>query len=164
MNDICLHSKSLFVYRGFTFDGIISLTDIQGKPFLISKGDEIIFGIKKSLKAGGENDDNELTITLNCDDEIMGEYPFKLTPEKTSVLSGKYYYYVSVNFADGDQYQAVPYSVLHADMTAALDYSPHNNKITGTIPRKTSCCRTDGKTCGGGSECSCISNLTKGEI
>ena len=132
-------AKDLYLYTGSTFDGCISLEDIHGKPFYISEGYEIIFFVKKSAKTDVKETTQsvkELSLTLTADDEVMGEYPFKLDPETTETLSGDYYYYVSVRFADGDYYQIVPYTPLHASIPyAVIQYNEDKNKIKAKVPR-----------------------------
>lgn len=126
-------TKELIVYTGSTFDGCIVIRDIHGKPFYISEGDEITFFIKK---ANEETVEKPVQITLTCDEEIMGEYPFKLSPEDTSKLNGNYYYYVFIRFADGDYYQVVPHTPLKAQTPfGVLDYCENKNKIIAQVPR-----------------------------
>lgn len=135
--------ENLKVYRGTTFDGSIRLTDISGKPFLISQGDQIIFGVKKKLIPDidtNKDPEDVLTKILTCEDEFMGEYPFKFTPDETKLPKDKYYYYVAVRFVDGDYYQVAPYSLFEVKLPIALSYHADDNKITGVVPRKMTIC------------------------
>ena len=132
MNNIPL-SKDLYIYTGSTFDGCLIIRDIHNNPYFISEGDEITLFIKKADK--GTNDE-PMQITLTHEDEIMGEYPFKLSAEKTSSLKGDYYYYVFINFADGDKYQIVPHTPLKARIPhGVLCYSQNKNTIIAQVPR-----------------------------
>ncbi len=131
--------ENLKVYRGTTFNGCIKLKDLFGEDFLISKGDKIIFGVKENIKLNPETNDefdDILTKTITIDDEIMGEYPFKFSPKDTKLALKTYYYYVAIQFADGDYYQVAPYSSFEVKMPIGLSYSPNDNKIVGCVPRK----------------------------
>ena len=140
--DVELHhfqafSKDLFLYSGSTFVGSIILEDIHGHPFFISKEDKIFLFIKKIQKNSCETTiEPPLTLTLTSDDEINGEYPFKLNPDTTRELNGDYYYYAYIRFADGDYYQIVPHTHLHASVPyGVIEYSENKNKLHARVPR-----------------------------
>ncbi len=134
MYNINLYTKDLYVYRGSTFDGSICLEDIHGEPFCISEGDEIILYIEKAIKNPEQSD--PFTLTLNNRDEVCGRYPFKLEPEITEAFSGDYYYYIYIRFADGDYYQIVPYTPLHACIPyGVINYCENKNLIRARVPR-----------------------------
>lgn len=125
-------TKDLLIYTGSTFDGSIVIKDVHGEPFYISEGDEIIFFIKKV----GNTTENPTQIILTCDDEIMGQYPFKLSSDDTEKMKGDYYYYAYIRFADGDYYQIIPYTPLHASVPyGILQYQEDKNKIYAQVPR-----------------------------
>lgn len=126
-------AKHLYLYTGSTFDGSIVIKDVHGEPFLISEGDEITFIIKKADKTAY---DEPIRITITYEDEVSGEYPFKLSPEETSNLSGDYYYCAFIRFADGDYYQIVPNTSLKASVPyGALSYYENKNQIIAQVPR-----------------------------
>lgn len=130
-------SEPLFVYSGSTFDGCISLEDLHKKPFYISEGDELILFIqKKSKKNSTEKEEQALSFTFTCNDEIAGKYPFKLSPETTASLNGDYDYYVCLKFADGDYYQIVPHTTLRASVPyGVIEYYEEKNHIHAIVPR-----------------------------
>lgn len=126
-------AKDLYIYTGSTFDGSIVIKDVHGEPFLISDGDEITFFIKKADKNSTEE---PVQITITYEDEVSGEYPFKLTPEKTTKLSGDYYYSAFIRFSDGDYYQIVPNTPLKAKVPmGVLSYCENKNQIIAQVPR-----------------------------
>lgn len=130
---IILCAKDLHLYTGSTFDGSIVIKDIHGEPFLISEGDEITLFIKKADKTSTEE---PVQIALSCEDEIIGEYPFQLSPEETSDLNGDYYYSAFIRFADGDYYQIVPNTPLKAHIPyGVLSYCENKNQIIAQVPR-----------------------------
>ena len=112
-------AKDLYIYTGSNYDGSIVIKDVHNEPFLISEGDEITFFIKKANK---KSTDEPVQITLTYEDEVSGEYPFKLTPDETAELSGDYYYSAFIRFADGDYYQIVPNTPLKAKIKSLLKY------------------------------------------
>ena len=130
-------TRELFVYSGSTFDGCIALRDIHDKPFFISREDQIFFSVKKIIKGtNGITTEESLMITITSDDEINGEYPFKLNPDQTNALCGDYYYCAYLRFADGDYYQIVPHSLLQASVPHGdIVYSENKNLIYGLVPR-----------------------------
>ena len=131
--NIISFAKDLHLYSGSTFDGSIVIKDVHGEPFLISEGDEITFVIKKVNKTAA---DEPIQITITYEDEVNGEYPFKLSPEETSGLSGDYYYSVFIRFADGDYYQIVPNMSLKASIPySVLSYYENKNQIIAQVPR-----------------------------
>ena len=117
----------------------VSLLKIYMVSRFISLRAMKLFFVKKSAKSDvkeATQSVKELSLTLTADDEVMGEYPFKLDPETTETLNGDYYYYVSVRFADGDYYQIVPYTPLHASIPyAVIEYNEDKNKIKAKVPR-----------------------------
>ena len=122
-------TKDLFLYTGSTFDGRIVIEDIHGQPFYISEGDTITFFIET-------NGAFPVQVTLTSDDEVMGEYPFKLTPDQTASLEGIYDYCAYIDFADGDRYQIVPHTPLLAFKPyGVLNYSDNRNRIPAKVPR-----------------------------
>lgn len=126
-------AKDLRLYTGSTFYGSIVIKDVHGKPFMISEGDEITLFIKKTDKTSA---DNPVQITLTCENEVSGEYPFKMTPEETSELKGDYYYSAFIRFADGDYYQIVPDTPLKAKVPlGVLSYCENKNRIFAQVPR-----------------------------
>lgn len=132
MNNISF-AKDLYLYTGSTFDGNIVIKDIHGKPYLISEGDEIILFIKKADPYSAES---VVQLTLTYEDEVAGEYPFKLSPEETAVLNGDYIYSVFIRFADGDYYQIVPETSLTAGVPyGAVSYYENKNMIIAQVPR-----------------------------
>ena len=113
-------AKDLYLYTGSTFDGSIIIKDVHGEPFLISEGDEITFLIKKADKNSTKE---PVPITITFEDKVNGEYPFKLTPEKTSDLKGDYY-------------QIVPNTPLKAKIPmGVLSYCENKNQIIAQVPR-----------------------------
>lgn len=124
-------------YKGFTVDGSIRLKDPFGNFYMIGEGDEIVFGITDSP----ESRNDIINVVLTADDEIMAEYPFKLYAQYTDI-EGRLYYYVAVNFADGDSYLAVPYTPFRPE-TKAVDYAPERNIIYGQVPRMLVITETD---------------------
>ncbi len=63
-------------------------------------------------------------------------YPFKILPEITATLYGLYFYSVSVHFADGDIYTAVPFTRLHASFPfTCMNIHGHRNHIVAVVPR-----------------------------
>lgn len=126
-------AKDLYLYTGSTFDGSIVIKDIHGEPFIISEGDELTFFIKKADKT---STDEPVQITITYDDEVSGEYPFKLTPEETAKLSGDYYYSAFIRFSDGDYYQIIPNTPLKAKVPiGVLSYCENKNRIVAQVPR-----------------------------
>ena len=109
------------------------MRDIHGEVFFLSEGDTVKFRITKA-----ENDTftDVFTLNLTADDEVQGKYPFKISSEVTDTLYGLYYYSVSVCFADGDVYTAVPFTKLHAVLPLrCIGYHEQKNEIVGMIPR-----------------------------
>lgn len=126
-------AKDLYIYTGSNFDGSIVIKDVHNEPFLISEGDEITFFIKKANK---KSTDEPVQITLTYEDEVSGEYPFKLTPDETAELNGDYYYSAFIRFADGDYYQIVPNTPLKAKIPfGVLSYCENKNQIIAQVPR-----------------------------
>ena len=126
-------AKDLYLYTGSTFDGSIVIKDVHGEPFLISEGDELTFFIKKADKS---STDEPVQITITYEDEVSGEYPFKLTQEETAKLSGEYYCSAFIRFSDGDYYQIVPNTLLKAKIPlGVLSYSENKNRIVAQVPR-----------------------------
>lgn len=126
-------AKDLYLYTGSTFDGSIVIKDVHGEPFMISEGDKITFFIKKDDKNSTEE---PVQITITFEDEVNGEYPFKLTPEETAKLSGEYYYSAFIRFSDGDYYQIVPNTPLKAKVPlGVLSYCENKNQIIAQVPR-----------------------------
>lgn len=126
-------AKDLCLYTGSTFDGSIVIRDVHGKPFLISEGDKLTFFIKKADKNSTEE---PVQITITYEDEVSGEYPFKLTPEETAKLNGEYYYSAFIRFSDGDYYQIVPNTPLKAKVPlGVLSYCENKNQIIAQVPR-----------------------------
>ncbi len=126
-------AKDLYLYTGSTFDGSIVIKDVHGEPFMISDGDELTFFIKKADKT---STDEPVQITITYEDEVSGEYPFKLTPEGTAKLSGDYYYSAFIRFSDGDYYQIVPNTPLKAKVPiGVLSYCENKNRIIAQVPR-----------------------------
>ena len=126
-------NNELFLYTGSTFDGCIVIKDVHGEPFIMSDGDHILFCIKR---AGEKTSVNAVQIMINWEDEIEGEYPFKLPPEMTAELNGAYYYYAFIEFADGDKYQIVPHTPLKAHVPyGTLSYCECKNRIIAQVPR-----------------------------
>ena len=132
MNNIPF-TKDLNLYTGSTFDGSIVIKDVHGEPFMISEGDEITFIIEKAEKNPTEE---AIQIKITFQDEVSGEYPFKLDPAETAGLSGEYYYSAFIRFADGDYYQIVPNTPLTASVPyGALSYRENKNRIIAQVPR-----------------------------
>ena len=126
-------AKDLYLYTGSTFYGSIVIKDVHGEPFLISEGDELTFFIKKADKS---STDEPVQITITYEDEVSGEYPFKLTQEETAKLSGEYYYSAFIRFSDGDYYQIVPNTPLKANVPlGVLSYCENKNQIIAQVPR-----------------------------
>ena len=91
-------AKDLYLYTGSTFDGSLIIKDVHGEPYMIDRDDEIRLYFKPLDK---NSEKEEVQISLTANDEIMGEYPFKLTAEETESIEGEYEYYAFVHFADG---------------------------------------------------------------
>ena len=128
-----MYPDELYIYRHSVFDGCITLRDIHGKVFLISDGDTLNFRI---VKAENDTFTDVFTLNLTADDEVQGKYPFKISSEVTDTLYGLYYYSVSVGFADGDVYTAVPFTKLHAVLPLrCIGYHEQKNEIVGIVPR-----------------------------
>ena len=126
-------AKDLYLYTGSTFDGSIVIKDVHGEPFMISDDDEITFFIKKADKNSSEE---PVQIKITYEDEVNGEYPFKLSPEETSDLKGDYYYSAFIRFSDGDYYQIVPNTPLKAKVPiGVLSYCENKNRIVAQVPR-----------------------------
>ena len=126
-------AKDLYLYTGSTFDGSIIIKDVHGEPYMIDQDDEIRLYFKPVDNDSGKE---TVQITLTSNDEIMGEYPFKLTAEITESIEGDYEYYAFVHFADGDRYQIVPRTPLHARVPRiAVCYSENKNTIFAQVPR-----------------------------
>jgi len=126
-------AKDLYLYTGSTFDGSIMIKDVHGEPFLISEDDEIYFFIEKADK---KSTDEPVQITITYEDEVSGEYPFKLTPEETACLKGDYYYSAFICFSDGDYYPIVPKTPLKAKVPmGVLSYCENKNQIIAQVPR-----------------------------
>ena len=100
---------------------------------MIDQDDEIKLYFKPMDNNSGKE---TVQISLTSNDEIMGEYPFKLTAEQTESIEGEYEYYAFVYFADGDRYQIIPRTPLHASIPRiAVSYSENKNTIFGQVPR-----------------------------
>ena len=126
-------AKDLYVYKGSTFDGSIVIRDVHGEPFIISEGDEITVFIRPADKS---SDEAALQFIVTFEDEVAGEYPFKLAPEETAGLNGEYFYSAFIRFSDGDYYQIVPDTPLKAQVPeGVLSYCENKNRIVAQVPR-----------------------------
>lgn len=132
--------KDLNIYRGTTFEGYISLTDMSGNCYLTSDGDELIFGVREGLasaaEANGESEDI-LRCVITPEDEIMGVYPFIFTPEQTMLPEKTYYYYAAVRFSDGEYYLVTAYSAFDVKNPGVISCTPEKNRISGIVPKDT---------------------------
>ena len=80
-------AKDLYLYTGSTFHGSLIIKDVHGEPYMIDQDDEIRLYFKPVDNDSGKE---TVQITLTSNDEIMGEYPFKLTAEITESIEGDY--------------------------------------------------------------------------
>ena len=126
-------TKDLYLYTGSTFDGRLVIKDVHGEPYMIDQDDDVKLYFKPVGKDSGKE---TVQISLTTNDELMGEYPFKITAEETESIEGEYEYYAFVHFADGDRYQIVPRTPLHACVPRiAVCYSENKNMIFAQVPR-----------------------------
>ena len=130
-----LTAETIYLYSGSTFDGCLILQDIHGQPYLLSEDEKIFFFIEEK-NVGKPSNHIAVEQILTKDDETAGKYPFRISHKATADLSGDYYYYAFIQFSDGDRYQIVPHSDLHASIPyASVDYWENKNTIYARIPR-----------------------------
>ena len=123
-----VNAKDLLLYTGSKFSGCLALWDIRHSPYLICEGDKINFFIS--------NEETTKQITLTCNDETEGKYPFILSSEETAEMSGDYDYYAFLNFADGDTVQIVPKTLLRARIPCGIiDQDQKKHRIEAIVPR-----------------------------
>ena len=129
--------ENLNVYRGCTFDCSISLVDRKQDPYFLAEGDKLIFGVKDSLKVDPKTNtepEDVIRKELTIDDAIAGKYYFRLSPEETCLPTQRYFYYVTIELADGDRYQIAPYSEFNVKMPYAIT-NDRSREIIGQVPR-----------------------------
>ncbi len=94
--------QAIKIYTGSTFTGRLIISDVHGGRYMISEDDELTLFFKPTDKTMTKS---FFAVALTSDDEIMGEYPFKLSAQQTAAMIGDYYCYAFVRFADGDYCQ-----------------------------------------------------------
>ena len=94
----------IIVRKASTFFGRITLSDTGGNGLLLTDDDKLIFSVKRSLDDADEN--VIICKVLTAGNEFEGGYVFELTPEETDIPTGKYFYDIGVQRADGEFYHA----------------------------------------------------------
>lgn len=96
---------TLTIRKASDFYAKIRLTSSDGAPVLLSDGDELVFGVKKSLVR-----ESPVVIrkTLHDYDQMDGSYPFTLTADETDIPCGEYFYDIALQCANGEFYHVTP--------------------------------------------------------
>ncbi len=129
--------EELKVFRGSTFDCCISLVDMKRNTYLLAEGDKLIFGVRASLgndKETGVAPADIIRKELTVDDEIGKKYYFSLSPGETEELAEDNFYYVAVEFAEGEKYQIAPFAGFTVVSPLSVSYD-RGNEICAQVPR-----------------------------
>lgn len=93
------------IRRGTTNAFVVVLTDEEGNPYVISDGDTVIFGVKRSIREKGYLFSKSITEY----DKANGGYVISLVPEDTQELEFRDYVYdVGLQKSTGEFYIVCP--------------------------------------------------------
>lgn len=101
-----IYKQNVQAYYKASFFTNIKLLDADGRQLRLSTGERLIFGVKKSY----DDVSYLLKKVLNKDNEINGEYTVSFTPEQMSIIPGRYFYDVSVQYPSGVFIKIIPKS------------------------------------------------------